>query len=314
MGIKIISPGLLTTVQDAGRFGYQKTGISPSGAMDLTALRTANILVCNPMDEACLEMTMLGATLEFTEKNMIAVTGGDFQPTLNGQPLPMYTAVCVGAGSTLAFGAAKSGCRAYLAFAGGLDLPLVMGSKSTNLKCGFGGFQGRRLTAGDEIAFSAPVPELRFPLLRELKAPDYDSDVITLRVIPGPQDDAFTEQGLSTFFGEIYEVTNRSDRMGCTLEGPAVEYKTKADIISDGIPLGAVQIPAGGKPIIMLADRQTTGGYIKIGTVISTDLPQFVQRKVGQKVRFERIAVEEAQTIYRKEQKRLKKLDRYLNH
>lgn len=314
MGIKVLNPGLLTTVQDTGRFGYQKIGISPSGALDQTALKTANILVGNPVGEAGLEMTMLGATLEFTEKNYIAATGGDFQPMLNGQPMPLYTAVCVTAGSTLSFGAAKTGCRTYLAFAGGLDVPDVMGSKSTNLKCGFGGYQGRRLLSGDEIPFVSPAMELRFPMLRKLKVPDDPEEIVTLRVIPGPQDDAFTEQGLSTFFGGIYEVTNKCDRMGCTLEGPAVEYKSKADIISDGIPLGAVQIPSSGKPIVMLADRQTTGGYTKIGTVISTDLPQFVQRKVGQKVRFAPITMKEAQRLACKEQKRLRKLDRYLNH
>lgn len=308
MGIKILNPGLLTTVQDAGRFGYQKTGISPSGALDLHALRVANILVGNPMDEAGLEMTVFGATLEFTGTNTIAVTGGDFQPTLNGKPMPLYTAVRVPAGSTLAFGAAKTGCRAYLAFAGGLDVPAVMGSKSTNLKCGFGGFQGRKLLPGDEIPFAAPASDLRFPRLRELKAPDYPEETLTLRVIPGPQDDAFTERGLAAFFGETYQVTNKCDRMGCTLEGPAVEYKSRADIISDGIPLGAVQIPSGGKPIVMLADHQTTGGYTKIGTVISTDLPRFVQRKVGQKVRFARIPMKEAQNLCRREQKALRKL------
>jgi antagonist of KipI len=314
MGIKIISPGLLTTIQDAGRVGYQKTGVSPSGALDLKALRTANILVTNPMDEACLEMTMLGASMEFTENNFIAVAGGDFSPTLNGEPIRPYTAVRVSAGSTLAFGPAKTGSRAYVAFSGGLDVPPVMGSKSTNLKCRIGGFEGRKLAMGDEIPFTKPVSELRFPLLRELEAPDYEGETVTLRVVAGPQDEYFTDRGFHTFFSETYTVTNKSDRMGCTLEGPEIEYKTKVDIISDGIPLGAVQVPSGGKPIIMLADRQTTGGYAKIGTVISTDLPLFVQRKVGGKVRFQLISVEEAQKIYRKERKILEKLDRYLNH
>lgn len=312
MGIKILNPGLLTTVQDEGRFGFQKVGVTSSGALDRKAMETANILVGNAPGEAVLEMTLFGASLEFTDANTIAVTGGDFEPKLNGSPLPPYTAVAVGAGSTLTFGIAKSGCRAYVAFAGGLDVPVVMGSKSTNLKCGIGGYRGRKLAAGDEIPFTKPESDLPFPRLRQLQPEPYP-EILTLRVVPGPQDDAFTETGIRTFFSEIYTVTNKSDRMGSTLDGPAVEFKTGADIISDGIPLGAVQIPANGKPIVMLADHQTTGGYTKIGTVITPDLSAFAQRKPGERVRFEPISIQEAQKLCRKERKALKKLNKYLN-
>lgn len=314
MGIKIISPGPLTTVQDAGRTGYQKTGISPSGALDRHAMNLANILVDNPIGEAVLEMTLMGASMEFTEDTIIAVTGGDFGALLNENPVTRYAAVPVKEGDTLTFGIAKSGTRAYVAFAGGLDIPPVMGSKSTNLKCGFGGFQGRKLAAGDKIPFVSPQKSLPFFPLRTLECPKFDDPGISLRVILGPQDDYFTEAGIRTFFGEPYTVTTRSDRMGCTLNGPSIECRSKVDIISDGIPLGAIQIPASGNPIIMLADRQTTGGYAKIGTVFSCDLPLFVQRQAGEKIRFQPITVKEAQKIYRKEMKKLNKLDRYLNH
>lgn len=312
MGIEVLKSGLLTTVQDFGRAGYQKLGISPSGALDRRAMTLANLLVCNPAGEAVLELTLIGPELRFTADNFIAVTGGDLSPSLNGTPIDRYAAHPVKTGDVLSFGQAKSGCRAYLAFAGGLDLPAVMGSKSTNLKCGFGGYRGRKLQAGDVIGFAAPKKELPFFPLRTLEILS-PGGTVTLRVVLGPQEDAFTEGGIRTFFGESYEVTPRFDRMGCALDGPTVEYREKADIISDGIPGGAVQIPASGKPIIMLADHQTTGGYIKIGTVASVDLPLLAQCKPGDSVRFEQISVGDAQKLLRKETKKLRKLNRYLN-
>lgn len=313
VGIRIQQPGLLTTVQDFGRTGYQKFGISLSGAMDRRALATANLLVGNRAGEAGLEMTMVGAVMEFTVPNIVAITGGNFAPTLNGAAVPMCAAFPVNAGDTLAFGMAQSGCRCYVAFAGGLNVPVVMGSKSTNLKCRIGGCEGRRLKMGDEIGFTNPVaykPDLsqRFVEYRE----PCEKEVI-LRVVLGPQDDYFTDTGIHTFLNDAYTVTNRSDRMGCSLEGPKVEYKTKADIISDGIPLGAVQIPSGGKPIVMLSDRQTTGGYAKIATVISTDLPLFVQRKSADRIHFQKVTMREAQAINRAEfQEMLRLQDRFL--
>ena len=312
MGIEVLQPGLLTTVQDLGRAGYQKLGIAPSGALDKTALKTANILLGNPAGEAALELTFAGPELRFTRATCIAVTGGDFGALLNGEPIPRCAAAPVKSGDVLSFGPAKSGCRAYLAFAGGLELPAVMGSKSTNLKCGFGGFQGRKLLAGDVIEFASPREDLPFFPLRTLDAPQYGREV-TLRAVLGPQDDAFTEAGMRTFFGESYEATARSDRMGCALEGPAVECRGKSDIISDGIPDGAVQIPASGKPIVMLSDRQTTGGYAKIATVASVDLPLLAPCRPGDKSRFAPVSVGEAQKLARKEAKRLMKLNHYLN-
>lgn len=312
MGIEILQPGLLTTVQDLGRTGYQKLGISPSGVMDRTAAMTANILVDNPMEEAVLEITMIGPSLRFGADNFIAVTGGDLSPALNGSPLPLYEAVPVKEGDVLSFGPAKTGCRAYLAVTGGLDVPVVMGSKSTNLKCRFGGFHGRKLAAGDVLSFSAPKKELPFFPLRKVDPPVLSGEK-TLHVILGPQDDAFSDEGLQTFLSKPYTVSNRFDRMGCSLEGPVIGCKEKADIISDGIPAGAVQVPASGKPIIMLADHQTTGGYTKIATVITPDLSLIAQCRPGDTVRFDLISVAAAQKINRKEMKRLKKLYRYCN-
>ena len=312
MGIKILNPGLLTSIQDLGRVGYQKFGISPSGALDQTALKIANFLVNNPAGEAALEMTLMGAVIEFTASNVIAVTGGIFSPTLNDSPIPLYTAIAVKSGDTLSFGVAKTGCRSYIAFSGGLDVPVVMGSKSTNLKCKLGGYQGRQLKMGDEIPFAAPVETLSGLSQRMVPYYKREENVNTLRVVLGLQTEYFTAKGMETFFGEEYTVTNRSDRMGCNLDGPVIEYQSKADIISDGIPFGGIQIPNGGKPIIMLSDRQTTGGYAKIATVISADIPLFVQRKMGDKIRFKEVSIEQAQEIYAEEAKNLEELQKKL--
>jgi len=312
MGVRILNSGLLTSIQDIGRIEYQKFGISPSGALDQMALKIANLLVNNPMGEAALEMTLMGAVIEFTASNVIAITGGNFSPTLNDSPVPLYTALAVKSGDTLAFGVAKTGCRSYIAFSGGLDVPVIMGSKSTNLKCKLGGYQGRPLKMGDEISFAAPVETL--PGLSRRIVPYYkrEEKSITLRVVLGLQSDYFTEKGMNTFFGEEYTVTNRSDRMGCNLDGTAIECLSKTDIISDGIPFGGIQVPNGGKPIIMLSDRQTTGGYAKIATVISSDIPLLVQRKMGDKIRFKEISIEQAQRIYTDDARMLEELQQKL--
>jgi biotin-dependent carboxylase-like uncharacterized protein len=308
MSVTIVSPGLLSTLQDLGRTGYQETGFSPSGVLDQKAMKIANLLVNNPIDEAVIEMTFMGATMEFNTANVISVTGGDFNPKLNNVTFPMYKAQAVHPGDKLELGYAKSGCRAYVAFAGGLDVPKVLGSKSTNLKCGIGGFYGRRLMVGDCISFASPKDTL--PALSK-KIVAYEKDwehKETVRVVLGPQVDYFTEEGIDIFRKEAYTITNDSDRMGCKLEGKPISYKSKVDIISDGIPLGGIQIPPNGKPIVMLADRQTTGGYAKIGTIISVDIPFFVQKKPGDVVRFEAVSIEHAQRLYKKEYRKLEKL------
>jgi biotin-dependent carboxylase-like uncharacterized protein len=312
MSILIEHPGLFTTIQDAGRAGYQQYGFSPGGALDKRAMAMANLLVGNPMGEAVLEMTLLGVELAFRQDNIIAITGGLCEPTLNGEPVPMYTALLMKAGDTLALGAAKEGCRIYMAFAGGFAVPEAMGSKSTQIKYALGGFYGRAIKRGDEIPFAAPRTKLPNMAKRVLPAPEQTSGVQTLRVVLGPQDGAFTSEGLQTFLKEEYAVTNESDRMGCRLDGPVLAFKSGADIISDATALGSVQVPASGKPIILLCDRQTVGGYTKIATVISVDIPRIAQCKMGDKVRFESISVKAAQRLYRKERKQYEKWQRML--
>lgn len=297
MSITVLSPGLLTTVQDMGRVGYQQFGVSVSGVMDPRSAALANILAGNDMGEAVLECTMMGPKLRFDRACVIAITGGDLGPTLDGQPIPGYRALAVRAGQVLGFTAPKTGCRAFIAFSGGLDIPLAMGSRSTDLKARLGGLQGRKLEKGDAIGFRAPVEALPRMADRALRPEFAPQPVYTLRAVLGPQDDAFTQDGLRTFLTGAYTVTPEFDRMGCRLSGPAIQHRQTADIISDGIAFGAVQVPSSGAPIIMLADRQTTGGYTKIANVITADFRILAQLKAGDKVRFAEVSVEEAQNI-----------------
>ena len=294
MSITVLNPGLLTTVQDMGRVGYQQFGVSVSGVMDPRSAAIANILVGNPEDEAVLECTMMGPQLLFNQTETIAITGGDLMPTLDGKPMPTYRAVTVQAGQVLRFQAPKTGCRCFIAFTGGLDIPVVMGSRSTYMKAKIGGVEGRKLQKDDVIGFRAPgVPK---NLNIRCMAPEFvPRPVYTLRVVMGPQDDAFTPAGIDTFLGETYSVTNEFDRMGCRLDGALIEHKVSGDIISDGIAFGAVQVPSAGKPILMLADRQTTGGYTKIANVITADFRILGQLKAGDKIRFEKVSIAHAQ-------------------
>jgi len=295
MSITVLNPGLLTTVQDQGRVGYQQFGVSVSGVMDPRAATVANMLVGNDEKEAVLECTMMGPHLQFDKANCIAITGGDLMPTIDGKPVPNYTAIKVEAGQVLKFTMPKTGCRAFIAFAGGLDIPEVMGSRSTYMKAKIGGLEGRKLQKGDVIGFRAPTSELKNMNFRSMASEFVPRKEYTIRVVLGPQDDYFTDAGIQTFLSQVYTVTAEFDRMGCRLEGEAIAHKDGGDIISDGIAFGAIQVPSSGKPIIMLGDRQTTGGYTKIANVISVDFRILAQLKQGDKVRFEQVSVKFAQ-------------------
>ena len=297
MSITVLNPGLLTTVQDQGRIGYQQFGVSVSGAMDPRSAALANILAGNDPGEAVLECTMMGPQLQFDKTNVIAITGGDLGPTLDGKTVPNSQAVAVKAGQVLKFTAPKTGCRCFIAFAGGLDIPVTMGSRSTYMKAKIGGFQGRKLEKGDVIGFRAPVETLKRMADRRLKPEFVPKPVYTLRVVLGPQDDAFTDAGIDTFLSGTYTVTPEFDRMGCRLDGPVIAHKDGGDILSDGIAFGAIQVPSAGTPIIMLADRQTTGGYTKIANVITADFRILAQLKSGDKVQFVKVPVEYAQGL-----------------
>lgn len=306
MKLTILSPGPLTTVQDSGRFGALGKGFSPGGAMDMDAMTVANLLVGNAPGVGVLEMTMLGITARFDCETVIALTGADMSTRLNDEPIARYASIAVHPGDILSMKAAKNGVRAYLSVAGGFDLPLVMGSVSTSLKCALGGFQGRKLKTGDELPLNqsgAPFPP------RQVSPPEDYPDCISLRVLLGPQDDAFTQKGIDTFLGCEYTVTDKADRMGIRLSGEIIESKNGVDILSDGIAAGSVQIPASGTPIIMMADRQTTGGYAKIATVISADLSRAAQARPGTRIRFVRVTEAEAIRLRRDAEKKRKQLE-----
>jgi biotin-dependent carboxylase-like uncharacterized protein len=295
MSITVLHPGMLTTIQDQGRTGYQQFGVPVSGAVDPRSAAVANILAGNEEGEAVLECTVMGPQLQFDEPAVIAITGADLGPTLDGVPMANYRAVRVETGQVLRFTGPRCGCRAFIAVAGGLDIPKVMGSRSTYRKAKIGGFKGRMLEKGDVLGLRAPgtVPkalETR-SIAPEFRArPEY-----ALRVVLGPQDDAFTAGGIETFLSGVYAVTAEFDRMGCRLEGPEIAHETSADIISDGIAFGAIQVPSSGQPIVMLSDRQTTGGYTKIANVISADFRILGQLKSGDKVHFDKVSLSSAQ-------------------
>lgn len=296
MSVKVVIPGALTTVQDAGRYGYQNSGIQTSGVMDHKAYAQANELVGNPPGEAVLEATLFGGSMEVDEDTIIALTGADMEPQINGEPVTMNRPYLLKKGDSISLGMVKSGCRTYIAFGGGIDVPVVMGSRSTNMKCSIGGYEGRPLKAGDVLKIGKPYASYEEVKGRQVKAQDYPP-LIEVRVIEGPQAEYFSEKGKATFYGSAYTISEQSDRMGYRMEGEPVESVNGTDIISDGIAFGGIQVPASGKPIILLADRQTTGGYAKIGVVCSFDIPKLVQGKPGDQVRFIRISVEEAQRI-----------------
>ena len=313
MAIIIDSPGLLTTIQDEGRFGYGQFGVTPSGPMDAESFQIANLLVGNLPGEGALEATVLGPAFHTTQDSIIAITGADMSPTMNGSPIPMNRAIAVPAGSKVKLQTAKNGSRTYIAFSGGFDTAPVMGSRATSLQCHIGGLEGRKLEKGDvlplrEAADIPPNLSNRSVVHHIRRKPEN-----IIRVILGPQDDCFTKEGLDTFLGTPYTVSKEFDRMGCRLEGKPIQHKTDGNIISDGIVNGAIQVPTTGQPIIMLAERQATGGYTKIATVITADIPVIGQCIPGDIIRFEAVSIEKAHALLRQQRTRLEDLKRCLN-
>ena len=292
--LAVVEPGLLTTVQDLGRFGHQRVGVPPSGPMDRAAFVVANRLVGNPAGAAALECTLKGPRLEVRQAAVVAVTGAPMGFGVNGQEAPAWTAVRVRPGDVLGFQMASAGCRAYLAVAGGIEVPLALGSRATYLRGRLGGLGGRALQKGDALPVGAPPPGAREgravpPALR----PAYPAER-ECRVILGPQDDRFTPEGIRAFLEGPYDVTPQADRMGYRLKGPEIAHVRGHDIVSDGIPLGGIQVPGEGQPIVLLVDRQTTGGYTKIATVIGVDIGAIGQTRPGQRVRFRQVTLDAA--------------------
>jgi antagonist of KipI len=299
--LEVLEPGLLTTVQDNGRPGWRRAGVSGSGPMDGPALRAANHAVGNAAGAAALECTVAGPRLRFLATTRFALAGADLSAVLHRDdlgtwPVPPGAPVLARAGNVLTFGARRSGSRAYVAFAGGIDVPLVLGSRSTDLTAGFGGLAGRALRGGDLIALGRPIPGA--------SAGDAPTDAVmatgdvTVRVVLGPQDDHFGPEALAAFLGETYLLAAESDRVGCRLQGARLAHRGAAEIVTDGMVPGCVQVPPDGQPIVMMAGGPTTGGYPKIATVVSTDLPALAQLLPGEgRVRFRAVSIEEAQAM-----------------
>lgn len=301
MSLAVLDPGLKTTVQDLGRPGYLRDGIPPSGPMDREAFLLANRLVGNEDNAAGLECTLWGPKLECRGEGLMAITGAEVDLKINGMRVPRWTALRVKSGDVIHVGQAKAGFQAYLALAGGIDLPPVLGSRATYLRGRLGGLEGRALKKGDLL----PLGRLPFPLdglegqtVRPELMPSFSAEV-EVRVILGPQDDCFTPEGIAAFLTGPYQVTPQADRMGYRLEGPKVPHKRGHDIVSDGIPLGGIQVVGEGQPIILLVDRQSTGGYTKIATVISLDIGRVAQARPGDQIRFRQISVAEAHRLLR---------------
>lgn len=298
MSIHVIKPGLCTTVQDAGRLGYQHLGVPVNGPMDVLAHSLANLMVGNRASSNTLEITLQGPVLRFDSRCLLAICGADLGAELNGMPLPVEQAVKVGPGSVLTFGKRVYGTRAYLGVHGGFRVSDVLGSGSTFRRGGFGGVQGRELKVGDSLAIASSfrnVPRVYLPA--ELHIDRARAGERFIRIVPGREWRFFSAHAQQALVGEPYRICNESDRMGYRLEGVPLELDAPLELLSETVTFGTLQVPPSGQPIVLMADRQTTGGYPKIAHVASVDLPLLAQRLPGEVVRFQMIELAKAQAL-----------------
>lgn len=291
MALRVIRPGMLTTVQDLGRWGYQHNGVPVAGPMDSYSHRLANQLVGNAANAAALEITLIGPELEATETMTSVVQGARFDVSLDGKSLDAQIPFVISTGQRLRFGARRSGARATLAVAGGFDVAIEFGSRSTSLVSGIGPFNGRALQAGDELTIGGTS---RSPISSAGRALTMPAGGAHLRAIRGPHDAFFTAAALESLFTRRFTITPQSNRMGYRLDGPPLQHTSGADILSDATPMGSVQVPASGQAILLMADRQTTGGYPKVATVITADLPIAGQLAPGDWIEFVECTREDA--------------------
>jgi antagonist of KipI len=300
----IESPGLLTTVQDLGRPGFGPMGVSPSGAADPVALRLGNLLVGNAPGAAALEMTLLGGSFVFPKGAVVALTGADFGATLNGAPLDLWTTFTIPSQGKLVVGPTKDFARCYLCIAGGIQVKPFLGSASTHLLSGLGGHQGRALHKGDILRLGAPARKIPTRKISEAVLLSLRPRR-TIRVTDGPQIAASSEEDKQQFFRNTFRVSEASDRMGIRLEGYNLERLNHGEMITEGAPLGAIQVPPSGQPIVLFVEQQTTGGYPKIANVIGVDLHRLGQLRPRAEVRFERTSLPVALSLWREREKLL---------
>ncbi|WP_419961980.1 biotin-dependent carboxyltransferase family protein [Psychrobacillus sp. BM2] len=324
MSIKVLHHGLMTTIQDLGRYGSQKFGVIVGGAMDSYSLRLGNLLVGNIENEAALEITLYGTTLQFEEETLIAITGGDFLPTINGIPAPLWTPMVVKKDSILKFHTAINGSRAYVAIAGGIDIPEVMGSKSTYLRASIGGYKGRALQKGDVLPLAHSY-DLEYETSETNKknkiswSINYNelinfSKHQVIRVIQGTEFDRFDKESQHNLWTEVFTISVQSDRMGYRLEGISLSLSKNFELLSEGVTFGTIQIPPNGQPIILMADRQTTGGYPKIGQVISADLPTLAQLQPTATIQFKEVTLEEAEHVFIQNEQKINLIKKAINY
>jgi antagonist of KipI len=314
MGIEVQKPGLLTSVQDMGRFGYQSNGIITCGAMDIYSMRLANILVGNHDNEAVLEVTLIGPSLIFTKKALIAICGGNLSPTLNKEPIALNKPFFVKENDILEFGLSLYGCRCYIAFKGGIQLEKVLNSYSTCLPAKFGGFQGRALKKGDKLNLHN-IKKDSFKINWQLSIYFYQQlfNQTPIRFIKGRQYELFDHSSIEQFKMSAFLLTSDSNRMGYRLEGPELKLLEQQEMLTEGVAFGAVQVPPNGLPIILMADRQTTGGYPKIAQVASVDLPRLAQLKPGDLIHFSEITIFEALDLMMNRERELNVLRKIIN-
>lgn len=296
MTLRVLKPGLACTFQDLGRSGYQHLGVPANGVMDENAHRLANLLVSNEAEQATLEITLQGPELVFQSGTVIALAGADLRATLDGQPLEPLRAVRVRPGTVLAFGKRVSGARAYLAVRDGYRLPAILGSTSTYGRGAYGGFAGRALRRDDVIGIACNFANPpRVPLPREAALLGYADGPI--RIVAGREWGLFRPAAQARFLSTAYRIENDSERMGYRLKGEPIELIEPANLLSEAVAFGTIQVPPSGQPIVLMADRQTTGGYPKIASVISVDLPRLAQKLPGDEVRFEQVSLDRAQQL-----------------
>jgi antagonist of KipI len=305
MTLAIVRPGPFTTVQDLGRPGHGRLGVPPSGAADSLALRIANRLVGNPDSAAAIEFTLVGPAVRFETDACAALAGSRFAAKLDGRGAPHLESFSVRRGQVLDIGQTTEGARGVLAVNGGIDVPLVLGSRSTFVGGGFGGVEGRPLRSGDRLPLDSAPGAAGGRQVRRGALPTYQSEPV-LRVVAGPQREVFGDGAWRTFLTADYKVSTRSDRVGVRLEGPALERHDAADLLPEGLAPGAIQVPGDGQPILLGADRPTTGGYTKIATVVTVDLWRAAQAKPGDRLRFVEVGVEAARVFYREQQEWLR--------
>jgi len=310
MGISIIKAGLLSTVQDLGRWGFQRQGVPLSGAMDRLALRLGHVLLGNDESAAAIECTWTGPSIRFDQDQLISITGANLLPKLNGKEIAMWKPIYVPKDAVLSFGKADSeGCRAYICFYGGLDVPLVLGSRSTYLSGKMGGLNGQALVKGDQISFLKAFESVSSTFNWSMDSSLYPNLASRkIRIIAGPHTARLEKDSLSDLFKQSFEISNSSDRMGYRLKSKMLHLKDKRELLSSGVCFGTIQLPADGQPIILMADHGTTGGYPIIGQVASIDIPLLAQLKPGEHIQFEEIDLRAAQKLLLEQEQQINRL------